>query len=85
MPRPHLKHGVDRRALVLDKRPKAGKGSPEARFAGDEGKSRRKLRRFSAPERPLLPAVRAVSEVSRRRFYDQAGMRLTLLYCRGAK
>ena len=48
-------------------------------------KSRRKLRRFSAPERPLLPAVRAVSKVSRRRFYDRAKMRLTLLYCRGAK
>ena len=47
--------------------------------------SRRKLRRFSAPERPLLPAVRVVSKVSRRRFCDWGKMRLTLFYCRGAK
>ena len=33
---------------------------------------------FPAPERPLLPAVRAVSRVSRWRFYYQAEMRLNL-------
>ena len=48
-------------------------------------KSRRKLRRFSAPERPLLPAVRAVSKVSRRRFYGQVKTQLTLFYCRRVK
>ena len=49
------------------------------------GRSRRKPRRFSAPGRPLLPAVRAVSRVSRWRFSDRPKMRLTLFSSRRAK
>ena len=48
-------------------------------------KSRRKPRRFSAPERPLLPAVRAVFRVSRWRFYGRRKMRLTLFQRRRGK
>ena len=48
-------------------------------------RSRRKPRRFSAPERPLLPAVRAVAKVSRRRFCGRHKIRLTLFQRRRAK